>query len=153
MLLKLYALDTSQMVCYGMFMAREPCTRCQENERAVRGLWCTEFRRKLLALHDDWDGLGASSIDSNAVFALMSVLFTASHYAQSEPDIVPSPEGGVSAEWRDDSRSFAVHAEPDGSARYHYANRLTRFESDGQISSELSDEAKRWLWSTSAKLR
>jgi hypothetical protein len=117
--------------------------------------WLLDVFRDLEALEsldEDWDGEGAPPIDSRALHSIAWAVQVLADYAQQPPQITPTPEGGSSAEWRGGGYSFVLTAEPEGSVRYYYADRLRRFEYGGATDrgNDLADEIKKWLWTASA---
>lgn len=87
----------------------------------------------LVALPKDWDGEGASRIDTATVNRALAAVERLFEPNSPTPSIVPLSNGGLQLEWHRGGKDLEIEFSPQGRVSFYYFDEQTKDEHEGPV--------------------
>lgn len=92
----------------------------------------------ILSLESNWDTYGAARINPKVAEAVTDLLTSIMQADSPTPQIVPSSNGNIQAEWHCHNIDLEIEVESKISSHVYYYDHLSKEEWDGVISQDLA---------------
>jgi hypothetical protein len=104
-------------------------------DRVIRGL--RPRAKELLGLPEKWDGYRAPRIDSQTVATMLAALAETMPINAPLPTLIPTPQGGVQAEWHEGGFDIELEINPGEPIEFWYRDLRLAEEGEFIISHDL----------------